>query len=84
MQLFMPSMTEKNKIDGGPVGDNVNTFWLVEDMFHFENVGFSKTVNDCEQYLVCADCEIGPIGWTSIGNKKELYVAADRVRYANS
>ena len=31
-------------------------------MFDFDNVGFSKTVDDCK-FLTCADCEIGPIGY---------------------
>ena len=37
-------------------------FWVVSDMFDFDNVGFSKTVDDCK-FLTCADCEIGPIGY---------------------
>lgn len=75
-------MTEKYKIGEEPSGDNVTIFWLVQDMFHFENVGFSKTVNGSEQFLICADCEIGPIGWHNIRNKNEYYVAAERVTYA--
>lgn len=80
----MPSMIEKHKIGTEPAGDKLSEQWLVEDMFHFENVGFSKTVNLREQYLVCADCEIGPIGWTDINNRKEYYISAERVCYAHS
>ena len=32
-------------------------------MFDFDNVGFSRTVEDGVKYLVCADCEMGPIGY---------------------
>lgn len=77
-------MMEKHKIGSEPVGDQLISQWLVKDMFHFENVGFSKTVNSCEKYLVCADCEIGPIGWTDVNNQKEYYVSAERVCYTNS
>ena len=77
-------MTEKYRIGEEPQGDTLEDFWLVQDMFHFENVGFSKTVNGTEQYLICADCEIGPIGWHDMQNKKEYFVSAHRVRYATS
>ena len=80
----MPSVTEKQEIGKGPSGDKLSAQWLVADMFHFENVGFSKTVNGSEKYLVCADCEMGPIGWTDVNNKTEIYVSAERVEYANS
>ena len=30
-------------------------------MFTFENIGFSNTVGDFK-YLICADCDMGPIG----------------------
>ena len=78
----MPYMTGKHKGADEPQGETLTSFWLVEDMFHFENVGFSKVVNEVEQYLVCADCEVGPIGWTNTSNKKKLFVAAERVMYA--
>jgi hypothetical protein len=48
-------------------------------MFDFDNLGFSKTVGDIK-YLICADCEIGPIGWHSIESKKS-YVAISRVKH---
>lgn len=80
----MPSMVEKHKIGSEPQGDQLTSQWLVEDMFHFENVGFTKTVNGGEKYLICADCEIGPIGWTDVRNNKEYYISAERVCYANS
>lgn len=77
-------MTEKYKIGTEPAGDSLTTFWLVEDMFLFENVGFSKTVDQRVKYLICADCERGPIGWHSIENRNEYFVSAERVVYSNS
>ena len=66
--------------------DTVESFWLVSDMFTFENVGFSNTVNNQTKYLVCANCERGPIGFSPINPstrqlEKEFYVAIDRIKY---
>jgi len=80
----MPHVTEKYKIGSEPAGDTPTKFWLVDDMFHFENIGFSKTVDSTVKYLICADCEIGPIGWHDIRNQTEFYVAAERVKYATA
>ena len=74
-------MTDKYSIGSELTGDTLTKFWLIEDMYHFENVGFSKTVEGTVKYLICADCEQGPIGWHDLNNKKEFLVAAERVQY---
>lgn len=56
-------------------------FWFVNDMFIFENVGFSNTV-DKRKYLICADCEMGPLGYHDIATKK-CYLALQRVHHGN-
>ena len=61
-------------------GEDLKAFWLVTDMFTFDNVGFTNTV-DSIKYLICADCEIGPIGWHNISDKKAFYVAVERVKH---
>ncbi len=54
--------------------------WIrVEDMFDFDNVGFSKDVGDIK-YLVCADCEVGPVGYHTVKDKK-CFVALARVKH---
>lgn len=55
-------------------------FWMVDDIFKFENCGFSNTV-DAVKYLTCADCEIGPIGYQDL-NSKLCFVALARVKHA--
>lgn len=80
----MPSVTAKQEIGKEPSGDNLTSQWLVVDMFHFENVGFSNTVRGSEKYLICADCEMGPIGWTDVASNSEIFVAAERVDYTES
>ncbi|NXF34256.1 MSS4 factor, partial [Nyctibius bracteatus] len=54
--------------------------WLVRDMFSFENVGFTRDVGNVK-FLVCADCEAGPIGWHCLDDKDSFYVALDRVAH---
>lgn len=56
-----------------------NKYWCVDNMYAFENVGFSKTV-DGVKYLICADCEIGPIGWHDLDTKLS-YVSLLKTSY---
>ena len=60
--------------------DSLSDFWLVKDMFTFENVGFSNAINGIK-YLICADCEQGPIGWCLDSDRNNLYIAHQRVNY---
>lgn len=53
--------------------------WCIDDIFTFENVGVSNTV-DGLKYLICADCEYGPIGVHYLNNKKS-YLALNRVEH---
>ncbi|XP_054711396.1 guanine nucleotide exchange factor MSS4-like [Uloborus diversus] len=59
--------------------ENSKKYWCVDNMYAFENVGFSKNV-DGVKYLICADCEIGPIGWHD-SNTKLSYVSLSKVSY---
>ncbi|KAL7412374.1 Mss4-like protein [Mrakia frigida] len=66
-------------------------YWLVSNSpFGFENAGFSRNVpssikdtkgSDLKlKYLICADCDLGPLGWSTEGGK-EAWVAVERVGY---
>ncbi|EDW78035.1 uncharacterized protein Dwil_GK24796 [Drosophila willistoni] len=62
--------------------DTLNTeplkyFWLVEDMMSFENIGFSHSI-DGKKFLVCADCERGPVGYHELSTR-HCYLALNRV-----
>lgn len=57
----------------------LSDFWLVSDMFQFENMAFSKNVEDMK-YLACAECDIGPIGWHNLIDQK-CYIAVSRIRH---
>lgn len=54
-------------------------FWTVGDMFTFENIGFSHTIDNVK-FLVCADCEVGPVGFHDLSTKK-CYIALTRVKH---
>lgn len=82
-----PSVAESAEASGDPKalhvlpgisGEILHDFWLVRDMFAFENVGVSHAVNQLK-YLTCADCEIGPIGYHDMEKKDEFLVAWNRV-----
>ncbi|XP_068774181.1 guanine nucleotide exchange factor MSS4 [Struthio camelus] len=82
-ELLLPAMRKKAAAAGGggsSGGDVVREHWLVRDMFSFENVGFTRDVGNVK-FLVCADCEAGPIGWHCLDDKESFYVALDRVAH---
>ncbi|XP_012287209.1 guanine nucleotide exchange factor MSS4 [Orussus abietinus] len=59
--------------------ETITDYWLIEDMYTFENIGVSNTVDNVK-YLACADCEQGPVGWHDLTTKKS-YIALSRVKY---
>ncbi|NXQ94897.1 MSS4 factor, partial [Sagittarius serpentarius] len=81
-ELLLPAMRKKAAAaaGGGGGGDVVREHWLVRDMFSFENVGFTRDVGNVK-FLVCADCEAGPIGWHCLDDKDSFYVALERVAH---
>ncbi|KAH8237928.1 hypothetical protein KR032_008066 [Drosophila birchii] len=77
-QVEVPLMMQKQE----RTADSLNTeplqdFWLVKDMMTFENIGFSNTV-DGRKFLVCADCERGPVGYHDLATRY-CYLALKRV-----
>ncbi|KAK4474364.1 hypothetical protein MN116_001527 [Schistosoma mekongi] len=57
----------------------IEEFWCVNDMYAFENVGFTNSVSTF-RYLTCADCELGPLGFhdTQEGPITAYYIAITR------
>jgi guanine nucleotide exchange factor len=60
--------------------DKLKSFWCINDMLTFENIGFTNSVNNIK-YLICADCEIGPVGLQYLDNPNEFLVSIDRVKH---
>ncbi|NXX83261.1 MSS4 factor, partial [Urocolius indicus] len=80
-ELLLPVMRKKAAAAAaGGGGELLREHWLVRDMFSFENVGFTRDVGNVK-FLVCADCEAGPIGWHCLDDKDSFYVALERVAH---
>lgn len=77
-EFSLPLMRQK-KSENSIESETISLFWVVNDMYTFENVGFSNTVGNTK-YLICADCEAGPIGYHDIATRKS-YVALTRVQH---
>lgn len=82
LQVKLPTMSAKapDQTNQCIEMEELVDFWVVMDMLTFENVGFSNTV-DGIKYLVCADCEAGPIGFQNTKDPNMFYVALRRVRH---
>uniref|UniRef100_A0A5S6Q2Z6 RNA polymerase II-associated protein 3 n=1 Tax=Trichuris muris TaxID=70415 RepID=A0A5S6Q2Z6_TRIMR len=59
MKRALPELTLK--ADGGVNFQVLSEFVRVDDIYTFQNIGFSRKAGDVK-YLLCADCEIGPLG----------------------
>ncbi|XP_017047956.1 guanine nucleotide exchange factor MSS4 homolog [Drosophila ficusphila] len=82
-EVDVPLMMQKQD----KTADNLNSeplkdFWLVKDMMMFENIGFSNTV-DGRKFLVCADCERGPVGYHDLSTR-HCFLALKRVVHKDS
>ncbi|XP_005187760.1 guanine nucleotide exchange factor MSS4 homolog [Musca domestica] len=79
-QFDLPLTHQKNTKDINTIEtESLSDFWVINDMFTFENIGFSNTV-DKRKFLICADCDMGPVGYHDIDTKK-CYVALKRVHH---
>ncbi|KAF9317900.1 hypothetical protein BG003_000212 [Podila horticola] len=75
--------TPTSKSEDTTTGE-LQTFWRVGDMMAFENIGFSKMLPNGIQFLSCADCDTGPLGYhesKAPQANKEYLIALNRVRY---
>ncbi|KAJ7629338.1 Mss4-like protein [Mycena rosella] len=63
----------------------LTAWWLVAPSpMEFENIGFSKPlsgdVGTPMKLLICAECDLGPVGWSAVGGT-EFWLACSRVGY---
>nr|AQS22668.1 guanine nucleotide exchange factor mss4 [Pseudodiaptomus poplesia] len=72
-------LVSMRKEDAGLV-EKVTQFYKVDDMFQFDNVGFTHT-KDNIKYLSCADCDLGPLGYHELSTKIS-YLALQRIKYS--
>ncbi|XP_048001127.1 guanine nucleotide exchange factor MSS4 homolog [Leguminivora glycinivorella] len=77
-EMALPLMQQDNNRKEGEIqNETVSEFYHVENMYTFENIGFTHTV-DNYKYLSCADCDAGPVGYYDM-NTKQSYVALSRI-----
>ena len=55
--------------------------WLVDDQMTFENVGVTRGVEGGVRYLVCGNCDGGPIGCVYAEAPQAFYVLHGRIQY---
>lgn len=81
LEKELPLMQQDNNRKEGEIqNETVNEFYHVENMYTFENIGFTHTVANCK-YLSCADCDAGPVGYYDM-ETKHSYVAISRIVHA--
>ncbi|GAB6025809.1 hypothetical protein CHUAL_011786 [Chamberlinius hualienensis] len=83
-KFIIPLMSKKPKMsestgEAAIEGDLLTQFWTVDSIYKFDNMGFTNTVNNMK-YLLCADCEIGPIGVYDMTSEIS-YLALERVTH---
>ncbi|XP_017068591.2 guanine nucleotide exchange factor MSS4 homolog [Drosophila eugracilis] len=77
-EVDVPLMMQKQDRTADSLSsETLKNFWLVKDMMTFENIGFSNTL-DGRKFLVCADCERGPVGYHDLSTR-HCFLALKRV-----
>lgn len=56
-------------------------YWLVPSQMSFENVGVTRSVNPQLRYLLCSECDKGPVGINFLAEPNKFYVAHARCKH---
>ncbi|CAF4873894.1 unnamed protein product [Pieris macdunnoughi] len=78
-EIDLPLMEQDKRAEAKVQYEKINQFFFVENMYTFENIGFTHTIDNCK-YLSCADCDAGPVGYYNM-DTKHSYVALSRVKH---
>lgn len=76
----VPLMYQKRTEEPTVETEKLSSWWLVRNMFDFENVGFTNSHMGMK-FLACADCEIGPVGLVDPTDSKLSLLSTERVDY---
>ncbi|CAG9792834.1 unnamed protein product [Diatraea saccharalis] len=68
---------DANRKEGEVQKEMIIEYYHVDHMYVFENIGFTHPVEN-HKYLICADCDAGPIGYFDL-DSKHSYVALSRI-----
>ncbi|KAF7639882.1 hypothetical protein Mgra_00000803 [Meloidogyne graminicola] len=77
---LLPLPFQKSKHNELPINletEEYSKWWIVNNMFTFENVGFTHSFEGLK-FLACADCEIGPIGFVC-PDTNNCFVSVERL-----
>lgn len=70
----------RQKKDGVAVEkEHIEEWWCIEKMLDFDNIGFTHA-SEGVKYLICADCEVGPVGYLSLESHYH-YIALSRITH---
>jgi len=72
-KIVLPVAQDTEEVDG---------FWQIVDMFHFENIGFLRATTDYPnfKFLTCAGCEREVLGVQEL-DTKNIFLATSKVKY---
>jgi hypothetical protein len=88
MQAWLHHAEQKSPTE--LTGDTVKYFWTADDMWTFDNLGFTRPLPSHPsapaggqlKYLICGACDNGIIGIQQVGGEdNKLYVSHHRVKY---
>ena len=73
---------EKDTQKSDKEGELESEFWHVASQFDFENIGVTKPPfeNADFRYLVCADCDFGPLGVFYPQDASSYFISKKRVK----
>ena len=62
--------------------ETLREFFRVDDMFDFDNLGFTNTVEN-KKFLSCADCDLGPLGYHDLTTRlrEDLHEKLFQINY---
>jgi hypothetical protein len=72
---------EKHDFEGFIDFEKTENWWVFKDMFHFENIGFTRlATKKNHRFLCCAACEKEVLGFCVDGVDK-FYLSSEKVDY---
>jgi hypothetical protein len=87
LKISLPTESQLS-VNAGDAGESHTHFWKVDDMWKFDNLGFTKAIPGADgqprnfKFVVCGVCDKGILGLQYIGTgDNNIYVAPNRVVY---
>ncbi|KAL4063677.1 acyl-CoA N-acyltransferase [Scleroderma citrinum] len=89
VKIDPPSKPIHSDLTPLPAPPAMTHWWLITPSpMAFENIGFTRPIPPGDpssakklKLLICAECDLGPLGWTEEGGK-EFWLACSRMKYS--